>query len=133
MSKRALKRIPKIIKEVDREEERLAYLLEKADSLPTMSTEERVQSTPKQDSMIIVDAIADLKDRISKKEYRLKQLIDIAGLIISDSNLSADGKDLMRFRYVCGFTWKEVAIIMHYSLRHTLRMHGICLKELFKK
>lgn len=43
-----------------------------------------------------------------------------------------DAKTLLRYRYILGKTWEETAVLMHYTYRHTLRMHGAALQKLKK-
>lgn len=45
---------------------------------------------------------------------------------LEDENL----KLLMKYRYIDGLTWKQVAKKMHYSWRHTCRLHGEALAKI---
>lgn len=37
---------------------------------------------------------------------------------------------VMRYRYINGLAWNEIAIAMNYTERHILRFHGSALKKL---
>lgn len=41
-----------------------------------------------------------------------------------------DAKTLLRYRYILGKTWEEIAVLMHYTYRHTTRLHGAALQKL---
>ena len=45
---------------------------------------------------------------------------------LEDENL----KLLMEYRYIDGLTWEQVAEKMHYSWRHTCRLHGEALAKI---
>lgn len=36
---------------------------------------------------------------------------------------------LLEYRYLNGFTWEQIAVMMHYTYRHVLRLHGEALKR----
>lgn len=38
-------------------------------------------------------------------------------------------RDVLRYRYLAHFSWREVAEKMNYSLRHTTKLHGWALVE----
>ena len=39
-------------------------------------------------------------------------------------------RELMEYRYIDGLTWEQVAEKMHYSWRHTCRLHGEALAKI---
>ena len=45
---------------------------------------------------------------------------------LEDENLEL----LMEYRYIDGLTWEQVAEKMHYSWRHTCRLHGEALAKI---
>ena len=45
---------------------------------------------------------------------------------------NADQSLLLQLRYIDGKTWEEIAVEMHYSFRHVLRLHGYALREFAK-
>lgn len=62
-----------------------------------------------------IDALADLREYIETA---------LAGL--PDEKL----RDVMRYRYIDGMKWEEVAVAMHIDYRWVLRLHGRALAEL---
>lgn len=36
---------------------------------------------------------------------------------------------LLRYRYICGWTWERIAVELHYSWRQTIRLHGEALQQ----
>lgn len=39
-------------------------------------------------------------------------------------------RDILKYRYINGFTWEQVASIIHYSYVQTTRLHGSALKAI---
>lgn len=73
--------------------------------------------------------IADLQREIDDEIDRLvdvKRRIDDAIKQIGDPQLRA----VLVLRYLCYKKWDEIADIMHYSYRHTMRLHNQALKRL---
>lgn len=62
-----------------------------------------------------IDALVDLRNRIEVAVERLE-----------------DGKlrDVMRYRYIDGMKWEQIAVEMHYSYMQVCRLHGKALLEI---
>ena len=70
----------------------------------------------------IADIEADI-DRQIDRQIDLRARIETAICAIPDGRL----RDLMRYRYIDGLTWEQIAVEMHYSYVHICRMHGQAL------
>lgn len=62
-----------------------------------------------------IDALADLRNRIETAVERLE-----------DGRL----RDVMRYRYIDGMKWEQIAVEMHYSYMQVCRLHGKALLEI---
>lgn len=51
---------------------------------------------------------------------------------ISDAIEAMEGgeglKTLLRYRYISGYSWEQVAVNMHYSYRRVTQLHGLALE-----
>ena len=70
----------------------------------------------------IADIEADINREIDR-QIDLRERIETAICAIPDGRL----RDLMRYRYIDGLTWEQIAVEMHYSYVHICRMHGQAL------
>lgn len=70
----------------------------------------------------IADIEADINREIDR-QIDLRARIETAICAIPDGRL----RDLMRYRYMDGITWEQIAVEMHYSYVHICRMHGRAL------
>lgn len=62
-----------------------------------------------------IDALVDLRNRIEVAVERLE-----------DGRL----RDVMRYRYIDGMKWEQIAVEMHYSYMQVCRLHGKALLEI---
>lgn len=75
-------------------------------------------------------------DKVDELERKVTQAIDELADIrmeieavlgqLEDDTL----RELMEYRYIDGLTWEQVAEKMHYSWRHTCRLHGEALAKI---
>ena len=75
-------------------------------------------------------------DKVDELERKITQAIDELADIrmeieavlgqLDDDTL----RELMKYRYIDGLTWEQVAEKMHYSWRHTCRLHGEALAKI---
>ena len=73
--------------------------------------------------------IADIEQKINRdidRKIDLRERIEAAICAIPDGRL----RDLMRYRYIDGMTWEQIAVEMHYSYVHICRMHGQALAQI---
>lgn len=75
-------------------------------------------------------------DKVDELERKITQAIDELADIrmeieavlgqLEDDTL----RELMEYRYIDGLTWERIAEKMHYSWRHTCRLHGEALAKI---
>ena len=70
----------------------------------------------------------DLIDRYEVK--RLELLEEQVRIEQTIETLEPDERMLMRYHYIEGLTWEEVAVAISYSWRHTHRLHAKVLAKL---
>ena len=76
-----------------------------------------------------MDKVLEIDVEINREIGELqivRQEIHAALNQLEDENL----KLLMEYRYIDGLTWEQVAEKMHYSWRHTCRLHGEALAKI---
>lgn len=78
------------------------------------------------DYMAMVD---DLERKLNRK---MNECIRLEVRIRSDIDRLPDGKEreLLRLRYIDGYTWEQIASQMGYALRHVHRIHGSALHNM---
>jgi len=75
-------------------------------------------------------AVAQYVDACNAESAELNRLAalrgEIQGMIdsVSDKTL----RSLLYWRYICGCTWEQAAVNMHYSWRRVLQLHGVALR-----
>lgn len=68
-----------------------------------------------------------LQDDYYKLTQEIKQTLD--AMTTKDEATAENYRNILRYKYLCGMKWQEVADKMGYSLRHTTKMHGWALVE----
>lgn len=75
-------------------------------------------------------------DKVDELERKITQAIDeLADIRMEIEDVLGQLEDdtlreLMEHRYIDGLTWEQVAEKMHYSWRHTCRLHGEALAKI---
>ena len=117
-----IRSIPELHKSIQADKERLRVLREKAVSLPTMSDQERVQTSPSGSGNRYVEAAVDLNKNIREKERQLILLQDRARAWIYSLPIENEKQKLtfrvLKYRYLKCYTWEEIADVMVYTVRH---------------
>lgn len=74
-------------------------------------------------------AVAQYVDACNAQESELNRLAALRGEIEGTIDSVPDPKlrSLLHWRYVCGFSWEQVAVKMNYSWRRVLQLHGTAL------
>lgn len=102
--------------------------LEKATAVsPNLSDMPKGDGTDKIQNAVC--RIADIEQKINRdidRQIDLRERIEAAVCAIPDGKL----RDLMRYRYIDGMTWEQIAVEMHYSYVHICRMHGQALAQI---
>ena len=70
-------------------------------------------------------------DRLQDDYYNLTQEIKqtLDAMATKDEETTENYRNVLKYKYLCGMKWQEVADKMGYSLRHTTKMHGWALVE----
>lgn len=130
ITREELRRIPELYKSIQRDKEHLAYLREKATSVPsTLKDQERVQSSPNPGVNKYVEAAADLSREIGWKQTCLDDLTCRASLFIE--TIQDDlARKVMEYRYVKCYEWNEIADVMGYAMRYLQQIEWEEIKNL---
>ena len=76
-----------------------------------------------------IEKLEEQEEKINKKIdllYKVKEDIEKTLHTVEDDTLRV----LLRYRYINGLTWEEIAVTMNYDYRWILRLHGKALNEL---
>ena len=118
MTETEFRMLPFRQKEIDKKKERLAHLQEMAVSISAVNTEsDKVQTSASNVSMAAADRAMDLELEIRAEEESLAKAKREAEQLICSSDLDDVEKEVLNYRYVQGFTWREVASIVFISER----------------
>lgn len=118
MTETEFRMLPFRQKEIDKKKERLAHLQEMAVSISAVNTEsDKVQTSTSNVSMAAADRAMDLELEIRAEEESLVRAKKEAEQLICSSDLDDVEKEVLNYRYVQGFTWREVASIVFISER----------------
>lgn len=128
-----LRSIPELHKSILRDKERLRILREKATSIPSLSDQERVQTSPSSSGNRFVEAAVDLKREIQAKEIQLTELQDKAKSFICSLPNKTDAEKLTRkvlsYRYLKCYTWEEISEVVVYAPRYIRKLEWNAIKE----
>jgi len=77
------------------------------------------------------DVIVKMMDLESEINADLKALIDLKHEIVTIIKCveTPEFQTLLELRYLCFRTWEEIAVELHYDLRHVHRLHGRALSD----
>lgn len=73
----------------------------------------------------IADIEADINREIDR-QIDLRERIETAICAIPDGRL----RDLMRYRYIDGLTWEQIAVTMNFSYQWVCKLHGDALRKI---
>ena len=121
-------------KEIDKKKERLAHLQEMAVSISAVNTEsDKVQTSTSNVSMAAADRAMDLELEIRAEEESLAKAKMEAEQLICSSDLDNVEKEVLHYRYVQGFTWREVESLVCYSKSRVMAIYQPAIQVLFQK
>ena len=89
--------------------------------------------TPKSQSQEsrLVNAVEHIIELENKMNTDIDQLIQIRNEIEKSISLLSSPLDLlMRYKYIDGLTWEEIAVKMNYSYRNICYLHGKALNKI---
>ena len=129
-----IRSIPELHKSIQSDKERLRVLREKATSLPSMSDQERVQTSPHLSGNKYVEEAVDLNREIQKKEVQLVELQARASLFIYALPAYTDKDKLTRkvlkYRYLRCYLWEEIANLLVYDIRWVQKIEDLATSKL---
>lgn len=122
ITKREIRSIPVIYKQIQKDKEQLLFLREKATALtPTLPDHERVQTSPSNNVNRYSEEAADLDKVIQTRQEELTDLQQKAREYIDtlpqDTDAERLTKRILRHRYLRCYTWSEVAELTGYDIR----------------
>lgn len=117
ISREELRSIPVIHKQIQREQEQLLFLREKATSLPsTLPDHERVQTSPSSNVNRYTEEAVDLNREIQTRLEELTEL-QIRASVFIDTVEDPLTKKILKYRYLKCYTWNEVSELLGYDAR----------------
>lgn len=80
----------------------------------------------------VADCAAKIADLEREIDRRIDEYVDLTREIEAAIDRIPDGRyrDVLRFRYVNGWTWEKIADEMGYDLRWVHRLHGHALEKI---
>lgn len=129
MTKEELKNYAKLDKECSDLAFRIEALEEKINSPRVQILSDMPKGTLRKDAADLIADLVDMKaDYIRKYRKAVKELKRIEDAIDGIDNPTL--RDLMRYKYIDGLKWEEVAVEMHYAWQHIHRLHAKALRQL---
>ena len=94
---------------------------------------DHVQTSGKKDRMAeLAVKAADIRiDIMRKRTEALEAMHKVSRLIAGVGNDRY--RKLLHMRYIKGAAWEEIAVAMHYSIKHIYILHGWALQEIRSK
>lgn len=76
-----------------------------------------------------VEKITEIEEKL---DHEIDALVDLRNRIEAAVEKLEDGRlrDVMRYRYIDGMKWEQIAVEMHYSYMQVCRLHGKALLEI---
>ena len=76
-----------------------------------------------------VEKIIEIEEKL---DHEIDALVDLRNRIETAAEKLEDGRlrDVMRYRYIDGMKWEQIAVEMHYSYMQVCRLHGKALLEI---
>lgn len=74
-----------------------------------------------------IEKLEDCAEKLEKQADRMQEAMDdVQNVINSISNPTY--RQVLTYRYINGYTWEQIAVVMNYSYVHICRLHGYALK-----
>lgn len=126
MTKEDIRRIPKLSRLIERDELQLKTLLDKAQSVPSLNADEKVQTSKIKDRMKYVDAAVDLETELKEKREELELLQVEASEWIDTLDTSLE-KRIFKMLLIKCYTWDEITELIGYSRRRLFQIRDIVI------
>lgn len=119
---------------LEQEVEQLAELIERVETRIIEAKTSKLSQEAKGGGMASDVIGANLAHLEGLRDMYLKRSDDLAAAVIEIEKaidcLEPTERLLVRYRYIEGLDWAEVATKIGYSHRHTTRLHGVILQKL---
>lgn len=124
-----LKRYQSINKSIDQKLEEIAMWRNRASKMGH-SLSDMPRGGERQDLIqSAIDKICELETSINSEIDQLMLVRQDIESIINQVQNEVLGT-LLKYRYLNGFTWEQIAVLMNYDYRWVLRLHGKALAQL---
>ena len=132
-AKEFLNQYRKAVTDIENLETEAEELESMAMGITIIAEGDRVQISGKKDRMAELAAkAADIRiDIMGKRTEALEAMHRVSRLIAGVGNDRY--RKLLHMRYIKGSTWEEIAVAMHYSIKHIYKLHGWALREIRNK
>ena len=86
-------------------------------------------------SSSVEEYVAKIIDLEREIDRRIDEYVDLTREIETAIDRIDDDRyrDILRFRYINGWSWERIAREMHYDRRQITRLHGLALLEIEKR
>ena len=118
-----LEQYVEVLRKIERINERLLKM-----ELKQCAGRSTIMSDMPKGGIVDFDKMANYMIRREALEDQRRRL----QLLIADEPLNETEMQLIRFRYVLGYKWREVANAISFKLRHTFRLHEKIIKKFEK-
>lgn len=130
MTKEELKEYIETKREIKIIEEKIEFLKEKKTSIKSMIIDDMPKPEPEQDRLgDLLGEIEELIDIYNKKQDKLfKQQIKIEKCI--DKLEDSMDRNIIRLKYIDGYTWERICVIIGYSWNGIHKKHRKILEKI---
>lgn len=130
MTKEELKEYIETKREIKIIEEKIEFLESKKTSIKSMIIDDMPKPEPEQDRLgELLGEIEELIDIYNKKQDKLfKQQIKIEKCI--DKLEDSIDRNILRLKYIDGYTWERICVILNYSWNGIHKKHRKILEKI---
>lgn len=119
----------KLDQDIERDMEELQRLKSRAEKI-TSSVSDMPKGGNQGDRLqLAVDRICELEERLNGKidaAVKRRKEMEAAIITVEDRTLQL----LLRYRYIDGMIWEQIALRLNYSYMHVCRLHGQALSQI---
>lgn len=130
MTEEELREIPHYARVINSHIQQLIYLRQAAESIPPLSTDEKVQTSMVSHNTT-ADTMIDLETQIHQELRDLHEMQAEARGMFVKADLDFDEKVVVKYRYLYCLRWEDIAESMHMSERSVRRHHAFAIRKIF--
>lgn len=131
MKKEELKNYMEIKREIEIIKDKIEYLEEKKTSIKSMIIDDMPKGSNTENDRLgeLLGEIEELLNIYNEKQIRLiKQQMKIEDVI--DKLEESTDRNIMRLKYIDGYTWERICVIMNYSWNGIHKKHRKILEKI---